>query len=397
MITKKFRFLTLALIFSGALNIGLIAAFAYFMIQEPTVEQGVVRSSKKELLTTNGQLIGSMSRLTFRELVSFLTNRDLVEEGYTKRDLAIAALVAYHHFNIERALSATPSQVRTLVLSGDQKIDVFPGLAEDQFEAIIRFAYQEKWPLTAKGLFAHLQSRQSPRDESLEQAFLLTPEFYALQVLFQKTDAPQEPATLLNLISEGSWDLLEKFTRDQSQILDFSVDKRRSLLLSYLSLHSPTAANLLLKTDFVFALKRLEDRGILDLLSLLKKQTEEGTKFCTELLRSPRSDAILQAAAMTLYAYAGEMPAGPIDPKAVLARFAPEHTPVIAQPEPIPVQPAPASRFHIVKDGESLWKISRQYKVKVDEIVKLNALEKDSLFPGMTLKLPQGTGSEPPR
>jgi hypothetical protein len=367
------------------------------MIQEPLSAQGVVRSSKKELQTTNGQLIGSMSRLTFRELVSFLTNRDLVEEGYSKRDLAIAALVAYHHFNIERALSAPPSQVRTLVLSGDQKIDVFPGLAEEQFEAIIRFAYQEKWPLTAKGLFSHLQSRKSPRDESLEQAFLLTPEFYALQVLFQKTDAPQEPATLLNLISEGSWDLLEKFTRDQSQILDFSADKRRLLLLSYLSLHSSTAANLLLKTDFVFALKRLEDRGILDLLALLKKQTEEGTKFCAELLRSPRSDAILRAAAMTLYAYAGEMPAAPIDPKAVLARFAPESTPAIAQPEPTPVQPAPASRFHIVKDGESLWKISRQYKVKVDEIVKLNALEKDSLFPGMTLKLPQGTGSEPPR
>lgn len=396
MITKKFRLLTLALIFSGALNIGLITAFAFFQIQEPPVSQGVVKSNKKELQTTNGQLIGSMSRLTFRELVSFLTNRDLVEEGYTKRDLAVAALVAYHHFNIERALSSTPSQVRTLVLPGDQKIDVYPGLAEDQFEAIIRFAYQEKWPLTAKGLFSHLQSKQNPRDESLEQAFLLTPEFYALQVLFQKTDAPQEPSTLLNLISEGSWDLLEKFTKDQSQILDFSPEKRRNLLLSYLSFHSPTAAGILLKTDFLFALKRLEDRAILDLLALLKKQTEEGTKFCTELLRSARSDAILQAAAMTLYSYAGEMPAAPIDPKAVLARFAPE-APAVIQPAPVSVAPVSPSRFHIVKEGESLWKISRQYKVKVDEIVKLNALEKDSLFPGMTLKLPQGTGSEPPR
>jgi len=287
MITKKFRFITLALIFSGALNIGLITAFAFFMYQEPPAAPGVAKSSKKEIQTTNGQLIGSMSRLSFRELVSFLTNRDLVEEGYTKRDLAIASLVAYHHFNIERALAGAPSQVRTLTLAGDQKIDVFPGLSEDQFEAIIRFAYQEKWPLTAKGLFSHLQARQNPRDESLEQAFLLTPEFYAMQVLFQKTDAPQESTILLNLISEGSWDLLEKFTHDQSQILDFSPEKRRILLLSYLSLHSPTAAQLLLKTDFVFALKRLEDRGILDLLALLKKQTEEGTKFCTELLRSP--------------------------------------------------------------------------------------------------------------
>ncbi|MDE3048042.1 MAG: LysM peptidoglycan-binding domain-containing protein, partial [Verrucomicrobiota bacterium] len=36
-----------------------------------------------------------------------------------------------------------------------------------------------------------------------------------------------------------------------------------------------------------------------------------------------------------------------------------------------------------------LWKISRQYKVKVDELVRINGLEKDSLYPGMTLKLPR--------
>lgn len=392
MITKKFRFLTLALIFSGALNIGLIAAFAFFMFQETHVAQAVARPSKKEL--QNGPLIASMSRLSFRELVSFLTNRELVEEGYTKRDLALAALVAFHHFNIEKALSATPPQVRTLSIAGGQTIDVFPSLSEDHFEAIIRYAYQEKWPLTSKGLFALLQASGAVRDESLEQAFLITPEFYALQVLLQKTEAPQEPATLLNLISEGSWEILDKFAKEQAQVLDFSVDKRRALLLGYIALHSPTAAQLLLRTDFSYALKRLEDRTILDILALLKKQTEEGTKFCVELLRSPRSDAIWQASAMTLYAYAGEMPTSPIDPKAVLARFAPEASAPVPKAE---APPASSARFHVVKDGESLWKISRQYKVKVEEIVKLNALEKDALYPGMTLKLPQGTGSEPPR
>ncbi len=161
-----------------------------------------------------------------------------------------------------------------------------------------------------------------------------------------------------------------------------------------MALRSPTAAQILLHTDFSFALKKLEDKTILDLLALLKRQTEEGTKFCLELLRSPRSDAIWQASAMTLYAYAGEMPTAPIDPKGVLARFSTEIPVPAPKPEPIAAIP---SRFHVVKDGESLWKISRQYKVKVDEIVKLNQLEKDSLFPGMTLKLPQGTGSEPPR
>lgn len=393
MITQKFRVLTLALIFSGALNIGLIAAFAFFLIDKTPV--AMTRASKTELVTTNGQIFASMSRLTFRELVSFLTNRDLVEEGYTKRDLAIAALVAYHHFNLEKALSASPVQVRRLVLANEQTIDVFPALTDDQFEAIIRFAYQEKWPLTARGLFALLQTQKSPRDESLEQAFFLTPEFYALQVLFQKTEAPQEPQTLLHLAVEGSWELLDQFFKEQSKVLDFSLEKRRSLLSSYLSLHSEQAAQLFLETDFTHALKRLEDKQILELLALLKKQSEQGTKFCIELLRSPRSDAIWQAAAMTLYAYAGEMPALPIDPQTVLARFSPE---VKKEPEAPPPKAAAPSLFHVVKAGENLWKISRQYKVKVNEIVQINGLENNSLFPGMTLKLPaQGTGSEPPR
>ncbi len=394
MVTKKFKFLALALIFSGALNIGLIAAFAFFMFQETPISQIVAKPVKKELLSTNGQIFASMARLSFRELVSYLTNRELIEEGYTKRDLALAALVAFHHFNLEKALSAPPNQIRTLVSAGDQKVDLFPGLSEEEFEAIIRFAYQEKWPLTAKGLFAILQSHQTVRDESLEQAFFHTPEFHALQLLFQKSGAPQEPSLLLNLIAEGNWELLEKLSREQAQVLDFSVDKRRNLLLGYIALHSPTGAQLLLKTDFAFASKRMEDRGILDLLSLLKKQSEEATQFCVELLRSPRSDAIWQAAAMTLYAYAGELATAPIDPKVVLARFAPESAPIPAAPKPVS---SAEGKVHVVKDGESLWKVSRTYKVKVDEIVKLNGLEKDSLYPGMILKIPQGTGSEPPR
>ncbi|MBX7066836.1 MAG: LysM peptidoglycan-binding domain-containing protein [Parachlamydiales bacterium] len=390
MITKKFKLLSLALIFSGALNIALIAAFAYSMVEKTSVATTIM--GKKEIALTNSQIFNTMSRLSFRELVSYLTNRDLVEQGYTKRDLAIAALVAYHHFNLEKALSAPPAQVRNLIIAKDQTIEMFPGLTEDQFEAIIRFAYQEKWPLTAKGLFTLLQTQKPPRDESLEQAFLLTPEFYALQVLFQKTNAPQEPQMLLNLAAEGSWDLLEKLFHEQAKVLEFSEEKRRNLLLSYLTLHSQAAAQILLHTDSDFSLKRLDDKQILDLLSLLKKQTEEGTKFCLDLLRSPRSDAIWQAAALTLYSYAGEMPPLPIDPQTVLARFAPEPK-AAPKPEPaVAAAPKPVSaaavRYHVVKEGESLWKISRQYKVKVDDIVKINGLEKDSLYPGMTLKLP---------
>ena len=396
-IVKKFRILTLSLIFSGALNIGLLAAFIFSVLQTNQVSFSIplTASSKGVAETTNGQILGAMSKLTFRELVSFLTNRDLVEEGYAKRDLA--ALVAFHHFNLEKALSTPIAQKRALLLAGGQKVDVFPGLAEDQFEAIIRFAYQEKWPLTAKGLFALLQKWDpAARDQTLEQAFLLTPEFHSLQILFQKTGAPQSSEHLLALARDGNWEFLENFAREQSQALDLSVEKRRRLLLSYLALQSPTAAQMLLQTDFVFILKRLDDQGILDVLSLLKEKTEESERFCVELLQSARSDTILQSAALRLCSYQGEVVSTPLDPKGVLARFVPESP---ALPAPEKLIPIPSTfKMHVVKDGDTLWKIARQYKVKVDELVSLNELQKDRLVPGMTLRLPsQGTGSEPPR
>lgn len=387
---KKFRALTLALIFSGALNIGLMAALVFQRLEsrDPGISISVPSLSARTQDATNTQLLDKMAKLSFRELVSFLTNKDLVEEGYTKRDLALAALVANHYFNLDKALSGAPIQKRTL----SDKVDVFPSLSDEQFEGIIRYAYEEKWPLTTQGIFNWLQKGNSA-DESLVQALVVTPEFHALQVLFQKTEAPQEPAILVQLVREGSWDLLQRFASEQTQMLELSVEKRRRLLLSYLALQSPTAAQLLLKTDFGFALKRLDDRGILDLLRLLQDKTEEAAHFCVELLRSPRSDAVWQSAALRLYSYTEEPAPVPLDPKGALAHFAPSAVAPVATP----ATPTADVRTHTVKEGESLWKISRQYGVKVDKLVQMNGLEKDKLRPGMVLKLPQGTGSEPPR
>jgi LysM repeat protein len=382
---KKFRVLTLSLIFSGALNIGLVAALVAVMLhgnEESRLSQRAAKTSE-ERKVGNQSLLESMARLTFRELAAQLTNRDLLEEGYTRRDLAVAALVAFHHFNLEKALSSAPLQKREVKI-GDREVELYPGLSEDQFDAIIRFVYQEKWPLTTQGLFSFLKKKSSPRDETLEQAFVLTPEFYALQTLFQKTDAPQDPAVLLSLVAEGTWELLDQFSKEQAQMLDFSVEKRRRLLLSYLTHRSPTAATLLLKTDAPFALKKLDDRGIVDLLSVLPGPSEEAKRFCVALLQSPRSDAIWQAAVAALYAFEGEPLPEPLDIRVAAQRFAGSSQPT-AKSTPTP---AVQTRYHMVAAGESLWKIARQYKVKVDEIVRLNGIEKDRLYPGMTIQIP---------
>jgi len=401
-LAKKFRIMTFSLIFSGALNIGLIATC--FVRQDNFQSfafEGALQKSTGESTVSNLSALNAMSKLSFRELVSLLTNRELVEEGYSKRDLALAALVTFRHFNLEKALGASPAQKRSVTVQSGP-VELYPGLGEEQFEAIIRFAYREKWPLMAKGLFELLQKVPSPREESLCQAFAMTSEFSALQLLFQKTEASQDVLTLIDLATEGTWDLLNGFAKEQAQLLDLSMEKRRRFLLSYLAQRSKTAVKLLLSTDLEFSFKRLDDRGICDMLTLLQGNFEESQKFCAALLVSPRSDFVRKMAAEKLYAFAGETIPASFDVQAAIARFCPGLK-VVNPPAPVPVVPEapvaaapvspPASSsksvcYHTVAEGETLWKIARHYKVKVEDLVQVNGIENGKLYPGMTIQVP---------
>jgi hypothetical protein len=386
----KFRVLTIALIFSGALNIGLMMALVFSALQEDVSVAAAKLAARPSLAEpANRQLLSDMLQLSFSELIATLTNRDPVEDGYTKRDLALSALTASHCFNLEKALSAAPRQRRTVALTDEQTVELYPGLADEEFQAIIRYAYQEKWPLTSKGLFFALQKwPKNGRDPSLCEAFFATPEFYALQALFQKTGSPQDPHLLLDLALDGSWELLDHFALAQAKELDLSLDKRRSLLLSYLALRAPPAAALLLKSDFLFAKSRLVDDGVLLLIDLLREKSPEAERFCIEQLQSPRSDAVWKAAAEKLYAFAGETVPLPIDLQAAITRFASLAIP-LAAPLGAPPQKAVSPReYYTVQDGDTLWKIARQHKVTVDALIQSNGLEKDRLVPGMVLGIP---------
>ena len=389
---KKIRGLTFALIGSGALNIGLITTLVVSSSNQDSSQPSTIshKASEIEQKSSVVSALEEMSKQSFRELVALLTNREVVDENYAKRDLAVSALTSFCHFNLEKALAAPVAERRSLQLDGGQVVELFPGLSEEQFNAIIRFAYQEKWPLTSKGLFSLLQKLPEPRDETLTQAFVVTPEFYALQVLFQKSNAPEEPATLLQMVSEGNWDLIDSFAKSQSQAFDASVEKRRHVLLSYLAHRSPTAARLLLKTDGAFARQKLDDAALLDLLSLFVQKSDEAERFCIALLQSPRSGGVWQAAAEKLYAFNQEPIPVPFDLKAAMGRFAPKSArPAVAAAKPAAKTTSTAAgRTHVVKDGESLWKIARQYKVKVEELARLNDPDATRLRPGMTLRIP---------
>jgi hypothetical protein len=346
----RVRALTLALLFSGSLNLALLIAFVVKEVRakEANYAFAYPKEVKTVVEVTNSELLASYLKLSFKELAALLMNREGVEEGYTKRSLALAALVQAHEFDLERSLGASPEK-RVIALPDGTGVELYPALGDDQYRAILQFLYTEKWPLTPKGLFERL----STRDESLEMAFRATPPFEALQVLFHKSGLETDPRTLVQLASEGSWEMLERFYSEQQQMLDWSKERRQRVLLSYLANRSPTAARLLVSHDYLFALKRLDDKGILDLVDLLEGAEKE--RLMRDLSVSARSDAVR---------------------KRLL--------PMKEESKPLPISNAE----HVVKEGENLWRISRQYKISVDELVRANHLEKERLKPGMILKVP---------
>ncbi len=359
--TRRLRVLTIGLILSGALNISLGAALYVSRSQSERQIAGLVKKQvpPKEAVSC-AQVMQQFRAMSYRELVALLTNREAVEEGYAKRDLALAALVAFHEFDIDRALPSAILERRVLVLPEGREVTLFPALDDERHQAILQFAYLEKWPLTFKGLWGCLKA--VPRDPTLEEAFAATAPFAQLELLFQKTGASVPRATLIQLTAEAPAEVLDQFAREQAQMLDLSGDMRQRLLLAFLAYKSPTAAQLLVRYDSAMVQKKLDDAGLMALLSLL--QPDESLKgFCASLAKSPRSAAVREMS----------------------RKLCPEVVVEVA---------APVIRQHVVKDRENLWKIARLYKVKVEDLIRINRLEKDQVRPGMVLKVPDPS---PPR
>lgn len=401
---RRNGWLTQALIISGTLNIGLIATFAYFVLkekQETVVIELKPTSKEASHPATNSQLLRSYSLLPYQELLLRLENKDLIEEGLTKRDLSLACLVAFHHFNLDKALGGLALQKRTIPFvnsEGQETIDipVFPGLADYQFQAIIQYAKTEKWPLTSQGLFYELKRSSSPYDPTLLDAFYLSPEYHAVYTLLTKTGIAISREQTIALICQGEWKSLSDLTHAQRFSLDLTHDKRRLFLLDYLDNHSILAAKILLDSDLDFISKRLDDAQVLTILDLYPDKNSTVENFAKELFNSPRTDALRKRAASILFALAGEPLPEPYDHQIALQRFFPQLIPKPIEtmtPTKVPILATqsikPKKRLHTVEIGESLWKIARKYHVSVEAIMRLNHLETEKLRPGKQLEIPE--------
>jgi len=393
---QRTKWLTQALIISGALNIGLLATFVYFVLQDRQHALAVdLKPHIKEPHTfssSNEQSLRAYSLLPYQELLLRLENNDLLEEGLRKRDIALSCLVAFHHFNLEKALGGINVQKRKIPLqhpNGLESIDVriFPGLADFQFQAILHYAKTEKWPLTSQGLFYEMKRSLTSQDVSLLEAFYLSSEFHAVETLFSRSGFPIACQTIIDLLCEGDWKTVADLTRSQERALDFSVEKRRSFLLDYLHDGSPIAAELLLKSDQEFVVKNLSDTDLLMILDRLSHHAPQVEFLAKELLVSPRADAVWEKAASILYFLSHEAIPDPYDHGQALARFMPG---IKRVPQQIVAdQPIIEKKLHIVEVGDSLWKIARKYRVTVNEIMRVNQLESEHLRLGKQLIIPE--------
>lgn len=426
---NQIRRLSQALLISGSLNIAILTIFFYWLIKEapPTPYCELKPANRKEqqiplaVEPSSAEVIRLFRTLSLEQLIARLLNTQLVENGFTQRDLALSSLISFHDFDFTRSLKGLPlpDQQRKIPFGRDSKgnnvyIIVYPNLSEKHFQTIVDFTRLEKWPLTSRGLFRILRKRGLENDPSLIDAFYLTPEFLSVETLFNRSDIQVTKQEVLAVLLQGSWNMLSTFSEQQHRAQDLSPAKRQRFLMDYINKKSMASLTLLLKTDFAFASKKLDDNQVLAILNLMLEHSPAGEKFALAILKSPRSDTVRLMAANRLFEFAGEPKPEKNKYAAALARFVPEAKVPLAQTPPpqekpkkiIPTKPnkpiaqaAPSkvkkasppmrpTRTYIVQEGDSLWKIAKRFKIEISAIKKLNNLKSDFLKPGITLKIP---------
>ncbi len=449
---RKIRHLTIALIISGVLNIVVVSSLVYWILRHvpptPYCQLKPINQKHLPLADQRGcaEALIELSQLSFGQLVSSLHRKQLIENGYAERDLALACLVSLHYLDLERALKKEkqPQQERLFAWKPQGKnapimLALYPDMTEEQFNAIIQFAKIEKWPLTAEGLFYSLQ-KQNPspsllKTSDLVDTFALTEYYWTIELLFPFSLLDVTREELISLMIEGDWETLKQSVNQQRELHDVSAARRQQFLLTYLELGSCTAARLLLKTEWEFALKKLSDQQVQLVFKAMSKDLPQGVIYAKEMLTAPRSSQVWKSASDWLYAQSGEPIPSVWSHRSALEKFAPDKISFektiqlreeksLQESAPVPKLKSalnntdrspppsysskelkkplrqmgqdaklPSTSTYIVQEGDTLWKIGKKFGVKVEELKEVNRLQTDTLKKGMTLKIPNRSKS----
>jgi LysM repeat protein len=383
---KQIRNLCLWLFLSGFLNILLISALLFWFFQDPFVEEWKPPAIEERLQVgqlhpTNAAALGYYKSQGFEKLFLALKKTGLIEDGYRERDLALGVLVSFHDFDLERALKSHFRSLEKRILSfkeGNQTLLVYPGITDLQYQAIYEFAQKEKWPFKIKGLISLLKKEQFKDEPSLHDAIFLTPEFATVEALFKGINVSRQH--LIRMLREGNFGLLLAFLEKSGK--NQASESRQKLLLAYLNEGSSTAGQLLLKTDFEFAAKRLGDPAVLSMVQNLDQNTKEATSFLAILLASSRGETVKSEAKAKYLELTGK------SWEPLVSRVSRETS--LLEVEKVVTFPSKPKKelLYIVQDGDSLWKIAKRFSVKIEEIRELNKLKSDFLKPGTPLRVP---------
>jgi LysM repeat protein len=430
-IRKLYRYLAISI---GS-NIGLMALIVYLGADryfDPYTSLTTHRIENKHLGAnsnvdsdrTNREVVEQLQKLTYGQLMMRLRDTQGVEDGYTQRDLALAVLVSMHGLDLERALPNQRLDFRLFSIgTTGQKIPLFPGLSDREYQQVLEFVQRERWPLTNKGLFYLMRAQRAKNwDPSLVETFCNTEEFLACKALFSSGGVPsinlgvasnssvvQEPNRLIEMVLSGSWETLQTYSQLQRLQSDFSSQRRQSLLLEYIDQKVPIAAELMIEYEQAFALKRATDDQVVAILGLLPSNAT-GENYAKELLLSPRSNLVWKRAAAFLYSAAGESVPEPYEHVKTIARFIPaerldqlrkesqsvaasipseqEVAATIKKIAPIKPPVAKKERIYIVQPGDNLWKIGRRHGVWPEVIQEYNGLADNRLQVGQELRIP---------
>lgn len=347
-------------------------------------------------MQSSEEVLSEMGKLSFKELIMALECQKLVENGLKKRDFALAVLMRDFSFDLKRALGSTPSDqnLRLLQTKNGEPLVVYANLSDGEQQLLYRFGTGEKWPLTSHGLFTAAMDPRKRIDPSLQQAFSQTQEFQAVETLFNRAKIAVKREDLISLVLEGSWKTLSDFFEGQNELQDLTDPKRQEFLLNYIGQGSSLAALMMVKLDSQFAIKKLDDERLMQILKLLPEESLETEQFARDLLKTPRSQGVLDLSSRLAKEKKAEDVLKPNTshrkealfenslPKQIV-KFTPQ------TPKVTPKNKEERASVYIVQDGDSLWKIAKKHKVSIDEIRRANCLSSDMLKIGTSLKIPR--------
>ncbi|MBM3193533.1 MAG: LysM peptidoglycan-binding domain-containing protein [Chlamydiae bacterium] len=387
---KKIRFLTKLLLVSVAFNIGLATSVFYMRSEKKNDRE--LRVKKVVLEKTNAEVLAHYFKNSFKELVRELKDKTVLQDGYTKRDLALACLVNYHYLNVEKAISGKPLQRRKLTFvhqDGGEgfQVEVFPNLDDLDFSLIEKFIREEKFPFSMEGLFIDLKRQGSEKDPVLEKAFFAAFEFTLLHTGLKRLHESLAKEELLDCLLEGNFEELQKWV-NQTKLGSSFLDGMRDFFSQSLKKGASQSLSLWVALDSDYIQRKFTDLELHGLIQHLKENTVPVNIFLKQILCSVRSDEVRKEAALKLYQFEKIVPKEPYDHEEALKRFLPMMFVKKEAPKQESASYTPLQKKHTVSEGESLWKISRKYKISIEEIREYNHLKSDKLKPGQELFLP---------